>query len=96
MSIFKTPLPEKNESFPYTRNEVLAARKRVVFKRHLAKNNIPFRHEMATDELQALYFMSKGHSVQRFNEERKSYRKWGWTAFYPYLNPQTVKGCFGH
>jgi hypothetical protein len=94
MSIFQTPMSEMLYFKEW--REILDARKRVIFKRHLAKNDIPFRYDMKTADLQALYFMSKGYSVQRFNEERQKYRKWEWTLFYSYLNPQIVKEYFGH
>ena len=75
MSIFRMPLQEVLLLNNW--REILEARKRVVYKRYLAKMNLPFSTTMPTEDLKALYFIARGVQIQRWPiDVRQNYRRW--------------------
>jgi hypothetical protein len=60
--------------------EIVEARKRVCYKRALAKRGIEFNVNDSTAALKTLYYAFKGHIAQVWPEEyRKHFRRWGET-----------------
>ncbi len=88
MSRFKLPLSRVRQL--NNCQEIIEARKRVIYKRFLAKNEIPFDINAPTQQLKTLYFaIAKKEVVQHWPEDfRKYFRRWGETEILKILREE--------